>query len=120
MKNIKELVKRVYREQRGLLALMIVIFLASLVLFLVAVFSLKPDVAVVKVGYGDIDGYRTGSWSNMFVFPLMAILFGLLHNFLILKIFDKKGDGSAKVFGWVTLVLIFGTFLLMGRLLGAT
>ena len=118
MKNIKELIKKIYQEQRGLLALMILIFLAGLALFLTAIFALKPDVAVVKVGYGDIDGYRTGVWSNMFMFPLAAVLFGILHNFLVLKIFEKSGEGAARVFCWVSLALIFGAFVLLGRLLG--
>jgi hypothetical protein len=72
---------------------------------------------MVKTGYGDIGGYRDGSWTNQFVFTLAAMLFGVLHNFLALKIFRKRGNGMTKFFLITTTMLILGAFVVMIRLL---
>lgn len=97
---------------------MILNFVLALLLFLFSVFNLNPNASVVKIGYGDIGGYRDGSWSDLLVFPIFAIILGVLHNLLALRIFHKRGGGMAKFFLLTTTILIFGTFLVLNRLLG--
>ena len=97
---------------------MILNFILSIVLMIFSIISLNPESAVVKVGYGDIGGYRDGSWIDILAFPLLAIIFGILHSLLAVRIFHKRGSGMAKFFLIITSILILGTFLVLIRLLG--
>lgn len=118
MKNLGEDLKNIYKNERVMLFLMILNFLAAVVLIVFSIINLNPNSAVVKIGYGDIGGYRDGAWTNMLVFPLLGVLFGVLHNFLALKIFRKRGSGMTKFFLITTMMLILGTFVVLIRLLG--
>ena len=97
---------------------MILNLILSIALIIFSLISLNPESAVVKVGYGDIGGYRDGSWLDILAFPLLAIIFGVFHNLLALRIFHKRGSGMAKFFLIITTILILGTFLVLMRLLG--
>lgn len=118
MKNLKEDFIKIYQTERAMLILMILNLLLSIGLFIFAVLNLNPGVSVLKVGYGDIDGYRDGTWIDMLAFPLLAIIFGIFHNLLAIKIFHKRGGGMAKFFIIVTTGLILGSTLVLARLLG--
>ena len=77
MKNFKQDLELIYREHRGLLILMILLFVCSMIFFIFSIFNLSPSSAIVKVGYGDIGsfagegltemrtgaGYRDGGWA---------------------------------------------------------
>ena len=101
-----------------MLALMVINFLISGVLLILSVVNLNPSSAVVRVGYGDIGGYRSGSWTDMLAFPLLAIVFGVFHNFIAINIFKKRGAGMSKFFLLTTTMLIVGTAVTLLRLLG--
>ena len=116
MKTFKEDFIKIYQTERGILIIMILNLLLSVGLFVFSLIKLNPSASVVKVGYGDIGGYRDGSWLDLLAFPLLAILFGILHNFLTLRIFHKRGGGMAKFFLLTTTMLIFGTLLVLIRL----
>ena len=118
MKTFKEDLIKIYHSEHGILLIMILNLLFSIGLLVFSLVSLNPNSAVVKIGYGDIGGYRDGTWQNMLAFPLLAIIFGVLHNFLALRIFRKRGGGMAKFFLITTTALIAGTFLVLIRLLG--
>lgn len=118
MKTFKEDFVKIYRTERGILILMIINLLLAIALLVFSLINLNPNSAVVKVGYGDIGGYRDGSWVDMLAFPLLAIVFGILHNLLALRIFHKRGGGMTKFFLITTTVLIAGTGLVLIRLLG--
>ena len=118
MKQIGIIIKKIYQEDKGLFWLLLVNFLFSLVLLIMSIFTLNPNSTVVKLGYSDIEGYRDGAWSNRLVFPMFAILFGVLHNFLAIKIFEKHGKGFALAVAMITTCLILGTIIVMKRLLG--
>ena len=92
--------------------------LLSIVFAIYAATHLNPDASVVKIGYGDIGGYRDGSWVDMLAFPLFAIVFGLLHSLLSVRIFHKRGSGMTKFFLITTTMLILGVFLVLIRVLG--
>lgn len=118
MKTFKEDFIAIYQSERGLLILMILNLLISIGLLVFSIVSLNPSGSVVKIGYGDIGGYRDGTWFDMLAFSLLAIIFGVLHNLLTLRIFHKRGSGMAKFFLITTTALILGTILVLVRLLG--
>lgn len=118
MKTFAADFKKIYQTERGIILLIILNFLISIALLVFSIVSLNPNAAVVKIGYGDIGGYRDGTWTDMIAFPLLAITFGVLHSFLAVRIFHKRGSGMTKFFLLTTTVLILGTFLVLIRLLG--
>ena len=118
MKTLKEDIIKAYQSERGIIILMILNFLLSAGLFVFSLVNLSPNSSVVKIGYGDIGGYRDGTWFDMLAFPLLAIIFGILHGFLALRVFHKRGGGMAKFFLITTTTLILGAFLVIIRLLG--
>lgn len=117
MKGLKEDFLNIVRSDKAVLVLMILNFLLAVLLLVLSLINLNPNSAMIKTGYGDIGGYRDGSWTNQFTFSLAAILFGILHNLLTLKIFRKRGAGMAKFFLVTTAMLILGAFVVMFRLL---
>ena len=118
MKHFKEDFITIYHSERGILINMLANFLLSVGLLVFSIVSLNPNSSVIKIGYGDIGGYRDGTWGDMIAFPLLAFIFGILHNFLALRIFHKRGSGMTKFFLIVTTTLIAGTALVLIRLLG--
>ena len=118
MKHFGEDFKKIYFEERLMLVLMVVNLILSLALLVFALLHLSPETAIVKVGYGDIGGYRDGIWTDMIAFPLLALVFGIFHNLIALKIFHKRGAGMTKIFLILTTALILGTFVVLIRLLG--
>lgn len=118
MKTLKKDLIKIYQTERGALFIIILNFVLSLILLIFSIFNLNPNASVVKIGYGDIGGYRDGTWLDLLAFPILAIIFGVLHNFLALRIFHKRGGGMTKFFLLTTTTLILGTFLVLIRLLG--
>ncbi len=118
MKNFTEDIKKLYRTERLTLILIIFNFLFATALFVFGVLKLNPDSAIVKIGYGDIGGYRNGSWADMLAFPVLAIVLGVFHSLIALRIFEKRGAGMTKFFLLTTTALIAGAFILLLRLSG--
>ena len=118
MLGFKEDFAKIYQTERGVLALMIINLILSVAVIIFAIVSLNPNASVVKVGYGDIGGYRDGNWMDMLAYPLLALIFGVLHSLLAVRIFHKRGSGMAKFFLLTTTALILGTFLVLIRTLG--
>lgn len=116
MKDYKEDFKKIYQTERLTLVMMILNLLAALALAILGLTKLSPNASVIKVGYGDIGGYRDGSWTDMIAFPLLAILFGVLHSFIAVRIFRRRGAGMAKFFLVTTTVLLVGAFIVLLRL----
>ena len=118
--------KEVVRKQKGLLIAMIVLAVASVVLLCFSMTTLRPQNTVVIVGYGDVygdlagisGGYRRDSWMNMLAFPILALIFGILHNVLVLRVYRKYGKELAMTVAVGTMLLVAGTFLVLFRLLG--
>ncbi len=116
MKSFKEDFKNIYQGERGGLILMIFNLFFSIGLFVFSATKLNPNSALIKIGYGDLGGYRDGAWGNLLVFPLLAVLFGILHNLLAVRIYHKRGGVYMKLFLTLTTFLIVGTFFLVVRL----
>ena len=120
MKTIIEDLKQIYVNERFMLIWMILNLVGSIALFIFSIVNLNPDIAVVKIGYGDIGGYRSGSWTDLLTFPVLAIVFGIIHNFITLRIFRRRGAGMAKFFLIITSALILGSFVVFIRLMGTS
>lgn len=98
----------------------------SVLLLIFTLFTLRPQNTVVIVGYGDVygeiaglsGGYRRDSWMNMLAFPLLAVVFGVVHNFLALRIYQKYGRDLALTFIGMTVLLVVATFVVLLRLTG--
>lgn len=117
MKTLKTDLIKLFQEDKMGVLLLCFNFLLGLGLFVFAVLKLNPNSSVVKIGYGDIGGYRDGTWIKMLVFPLVAILLGVFHNFLAIKIFSKRGVAMMKFFLITTIMLMLGTLVVLIRLL---
>ncbi len=118
--------REVCRKQKGVMIAMIVLAVASAILLIFSLTTLRPQSTVVIVGYGDVygeiagisGGYRRDSWMNMLAFPALALLYGLVHNLLVLRVYRKYGKDAAIVLAVATILLIVGTFVVIFRLLG--
>lgn len=100
--------------------------LMSVALLVFSFTALRPQNTVVIVGYGDVygeiagisGGYRRDSWVNMLAFPILAVVFGVVHNLLILRVYRRYGKDTALMVAVATMLLIVGTFVILLRLLG--
>ena len=118
--------KEIARKQHGVMVAMIILLVMSAVLLIFALVTLHPQGTVVIVGYGDVygeiaglsGGYRRDSWLNMLAFPLLAVIFGVVHNLLALRVYRKYGKTPALMLIGATMLLVVGTFIVMLRLLG--
>jgi hypothetical protein len=117
MKDITSSLKTIYKEERLMFILMLLNVVLSLALLVFSFVKLNPGAAVIKIGYGDIGGYRDGTWSEMLAFPLIAIIFGFFHNIIAVRVFKKRGAGMTKFFLITTTTLIIGAFIVLIRLL---
>ncbi len=108
------------------MTLMIVLVVMAALLFVFSLSTLRPHNTVVIVGYGDVygeiagitGGYRRDSWLNMLAFPILALVFGVLHNLLAVRVYRKYGRDAAMIVVITTMLLILVTVLVMMRLLG--
>lgn len=124
--NFRATWREVAKKQKPLMLAMIILAMMSVLLLVFTFFTLKPQNTVVIVGYGDVygeiaglsGGYRRDSWMNMLAFPLLAIIFGVVHNFLALRIYRKHGRDLALTFIGVTMLLVVATFVVILRLTG--
>lgn len=131
MKNLAKDFKEIFEKHKILLFGMTVLLVVSIALFIFSMLNLGSNATVVKVSYGDIGryqggevtsmansgGYSDGVWTERFAYPVLAIIFGILHNFLAIKLFEKKGRGMAGLFVIFSIILVISTFIVLGRLL---
>jgi len=67
----------IVRKHQGLMWLMILLFGSGLILLIVSIVTLNPDAAVVNLGYSDIGGYQSGTWTGMIGFTVFAVVVGI-------------------------------------------
>ena len=132
MKNFRQSMGEIYREHRGLFIMMLLLAVLSLAFLIFSLINLSPSSAIVKVGYSDIGsfeggdltgmrsagGYRDGSWGAMITFPILAVIIGVLHNLIAMRLCARRGEGSAKAFLLISMVILVGAFIVLIRLLG--
>lgn len=118
--------REVARKQKGLMVAMILLGVMSALLLIFALTTLRPQSTVVIVGYGDVygeiagisGGYRRDSWLNMLAYPALALIFGVVHNILALRVYRKYGKDAAMVLVVATMGIIVGAVVVIFRLLG--
>lgn len=124
--NFRSTWKEICRKQHSLMIAMIILVVMSVLLLIFTLVSLRPQATVVIVGYGDVygeiaglsGGYRRDSWMNMLAFPVLAVIFGAVHNLLALRVYRKYGKVPALMVVLMTMLLIVATFVVLLRLLG--
>lgn len=132
MKEFKEALGGIAKNDKGLLVMMVVLLMLAMFVMIYGLITLKPEASVVKVGYGDIGryqggewssmansgGYQDGGWVNMLAYPILAVILGVFHNVIAVQIYTKKGSGMAKVFVATSIALVIAVWLVLRRLLG--
>ncbi len=131
MKKFLERIKKIYKEDRWLFFGLIILIVMGVALFVYSLIHLSPEAAVVKTGYSDIGsyqggdwaemqaagGYRDGSWTNMLAFTIMAVVLGVVHPILVIKLRAKKGPGMAVAFMVFSILMVMLAWVVLGRLL---
>lgn len=118
--------REIVKKQKSLMIMMVVVAVLGIALLFFSLTTLRPQSTVVIVGYGDVygelagisGGYRRDSWLNMLAFPILAVIYGFVHNLIIMRIYRKYGKDAAIVMAVVTMMLVGGTVLVLLRLLG--
>ena len=132
MKDIGAGLKKIFREEKGLLAMMLVLFVMGVVLVLHTLLHFKAGGTTMYIGYLDVGeftggdplslwssgGYRTGGWAEMAVFPILGVILGVLHNLFAVQAFRRRGKGFAMAVVIISIVIAVGAFVLLLRLLG--
>lgn len=118
MEDFGKTLSVIYKKHLGFLVSMLLLLLLSIGLLVVSLLNLNPSGALVSTGYGDIGGYRNGSWSELIVFPILAVVLGILHNIIAVQIFKKRGVGLASIVVAASILLVIGAFVIFFRLLG--
>ncbi|MBR2861979.1 MAG: hypothetical protein IKB97_00250 [Bacteroidaceae bacterium] len=132
MKDIGAGLKKIFREEKGLLVMMLVLFAMGMVLVLHTLFHFKAGGTTMYIGYSDIGeftggdplslwssgGYRTGGWAEMAVFPILGVILGVLHNLFAVQAFRRRGKGFAMAVVMISMMIAVGAFVLLMRLLG--
>lgn len=133
MKEFRGSLAEIIQKEKGLFFGMIALMILAIVLFIVGMVKVPWGSSVAKVGYGDIGRYQGGEWVSMvnaggyhdgrmyemLAYPVLALLFGILHNLLAVKIYQKKGDGAAKILVYVSIGLVISAFVVLLRLSGS-
>lgn len=118
--------QEVCRKQKNLMTMMIVLLVTSVVLLVFSMTTLRPQNTTVVVGYGDVygeiagisGGYRSDSWVNMLAFPILALIYGVIHNLLVLRVYRKYGEKMAILVAGMSILMVVGTFVAIIRLIG--
>lgn len=116
MKTFREDIKKIYDEEKGVLVLMILNCLFGLFLVVLSIIKMAETGTVVKVGYSDLSGYENGRTIDLAVYLILGFCFAILHDFLAVKIFHKRGRMMASFFLVVSMLLSVAAGIVLGRL----
>lgn len=124
--NLKMTWREVLKKQHNLMVAMIVLMVMSGVLLVFSLILLRPQSSVVVVGYTDVygeitglsGGYRRDNWMSMLAFPILAVIFGVVHNVIALRVYRKYGKNMAMAVVVGSMVLVLGAVVMLIRLLG--
>ncbi|MBR2587503.1 hypothetical protein IKE71_04010 [Candidatus Saccharibacteria bacterium] len=132
MKDIRAGVKKIFREDKAFIAMMVGLFLMGGLLVFHTLIHFKAGGTTMYIGYSDIGefsggdwlslwssgGYRTGGWMEMAVFPIMGVVLGVLHNLFAIQVYNRRGRGYAVAMVFLSMMVAAGAFVLLMRLLG--
>ena len=122
--------KEIYKNHKGLFYRMLILAVLAFGLFVFSIVTLSPSSSVVKTGYSDIGsfetasveeaqsagGYQDGSWLDMLSFPILAIILGVLHNLIAIKLYKRRGESMARVFVTMSAILAVLVIITLARL----
>ena len=119
METLRETLIEIILKQKLLFVLMLLLFFVSAGLFIFAVVAANGGSTLIA-GYGDLEsyGYRFGDALDAWTFPVLAVVFGVVHNFLAVRMFREKGASWAKVLVVGSILLAIGAIIVLGKLLG--
>lgn len=132
MKDIRAGMKKIFKEDKGLLVAMALLFGFGVLLTLHTLIHFKAGGTTMYIGYSDIGGftggdplslwnsggYRTGGWAEMAVFPILGLVLGVLHNLFAIQAYERRGKGFAIIVVMLSILVAAGAFVLLLRLLG--
>ena len=132
MKDIGAGFKKIFKDEKGIMVLMFLLFVMGMELILHTLLHFKAGGTTMYIGYSDIGGftggdplslwssggYRTGGWTEMAVFPILGVVLGVLHNLFAVQAYNRRGKGYAILVVMVSMMVAVGAFVLLMRLLG--
>ncbi|MBR3204700.1 hypothetical protein IKF81_03390 [Candidatus Saccharibacteria bacterium] len=132
MKEIGNGFKKIFKNDKDLLLLMLVLFVFGIVIGTHAILNFKVGGTTMYIGYSDIGefsggefmslwnsgGYRTGGWVDVAIFPVLGLILGVFHNLFAIQIYNRKNKGFAVLFVLLSILICIGAFVLLLRILG--
>ncbi len=119
MKELLETFKTLYRDDRGVLVMMIGLVLVGSVLFVLPLVSLNPAVPRIWARYTDVSsGYAEGSWWYLVSFSVLALVLTVGHSLIAARLYEKKGAGVAKMFLTVSIVVVLVAISYLLKIVG--
>lgn len=127
---MKEIIGDIYKNHRKLFIAMVVLLGLSLLLLIFSLFNLKISNTTVHVGYSDIgsyqggdfdenrgsSGYISGRWVDMIAFPILAVIIGVMHNLIAVRLYKRRGEASAWVFIVISILVLVAAASVLLRL----
>ena len=119
MQELKETLTEIVLKQKVLFVMMLLLFFASVGLFIFAVVAMNGSTTWIA-GYGDLEsyGYKFGTGLDAWAFPILAIVLGVVHNLLVVRVFREKGASWAKVLAVGSVFIVLGAIIVLSKLIG--
>ncbi len=106
MKELAEDFKAIWKKDKSLFWWMAAQFIISVWLFLLPIINLNPNRPKVWARYSDIsNGYAQSDWWYLISFAVIAIVLGIGHNLLSVKLYGKRGGDIARLFLGVSIMI---------------
>lgn len=111
--------KLVLRKKRDVFAMMIVLCLMNIPLFIAPIVTLDSSLPKMKVRFSDIYTrvFSQEVWYYMLAFSLLAVVLGLGHNLIALRLTKKRGAAVAKLFLGASMMVTVFAFAFLMRIL---
>ena len=107
MKEIGEDFKTIAKKDRSLFVWMGINFILSAWLFLMPFFNLDSSRAKIYARYSDINhSYAQSDWWYLVSFSVIALTLGVGHILLSARLFTKRGKDIARLFLFITMIII--------------
>ena len=127
---MKEAIRDIYKNHRKLFIIMMVLFVLSIGLLVFSLLNLKISNTTMHTGYSDIgsyqggdyeetqgsSGYISGRWVDMLTFPILAVIFGVMHNLIAIRLYKRRGAASAGAFVVISIIVLISAVLVLWRL----
>lgn len=111
--------KLVLRKKRDVFAMMIILCLMNIPLFIAPIVTLDGSLPKMKVRFSDIyiRVFSQEVWYYMLAFSLLAVVLGLGHNLIALRLTKKRGAAVAKLFLGASIMVTVFAFAFLMRIL---